>query len=477
MTRFVVERCGISGLTPVFRFHVRTFIVLVALAAGISSCSNDELLGLSVQPGQDRIEAFYDTVSVFSETKRIDSIYSRSAISYLGEFTDPFFGTSTCDFMAQLFCPYNLSFPDDVQRIDSAFLYMTYDSWFGDSTTLMHVNVYELGRPLSWEQAYFTNQDPSAYLTGSTLLGSASFTTGDMYSTAAERREDTYSTYIKVPINLALANRFLNDSRDPLKSSFFKSPRAFRNYFNGIYVSCDFGNGSIAYINHSELELCYGTTLESKLTGLKDSFVVQAKYFPVNKEVKLVNRFEHKDLTRSFNPFNPSDSLNYIYTPAGLYTRVKVPESLFRNLNGKTVNALTLRLNATQLDTWKFGMSPPTSLLLIRESDAMDFFKRYETEDKLYSFLAEYDSDQKCYTFNLSYYAQKMVRELADSTSTTFEPFTDMLLIPVTEVINGDDATVRLDQSLTPSAVKIKGWNHPSSSMKLEVVYSKGKHN
>lgn len=450
----------------------------MTLIIGLASCSNDDVLGFPFQPEQDKIVAHYDTISVNSETIQVDSIYSRSSISYLGKFTDPFFGTSTCDFMAQLFCPYGLSFPDDVQRIDSAFLYMKYDGWFGDSTTLMHVNVFELGKPLSWDKAYYTNVDPAEYLVGAKFLGSTAFTTGDMYSTASMRRMDTYSTFIKVPIDLTLANRLLNDSRDPIKSAFFATPQAFRNYFNGIYVSCDLGNGSIAYIDHSELELCYGTTKESNtMQGLRDSFVVEAKYFPVNKEVKMVNRFEHIDLKRSFNPLDPTDSLNYIFTPAGLYTRITVPESVFRNLSGKTINALKLKLNATQLSTWRFGMTPPSTLLLIRESDAKDFFQRNETEDRISSFLAEYDWNNKCYTFNLSYYAQKMVRELSDSTSTTFEPFTKMLLIPVSILKNKDGKNIRLDQLMTPAAVKVKGSNHPVSSMKLEVVYTEGKHN
>ncbi len=468
MIRFAVKRKGMGAFA-----YLMSFSLIVALA----SCSGDDELSFPFQPEQDKIVAYYDTISVFSETVVVDSIYSRSSISYLGKFSDPFFGTTICDFMAQLYCPYGTTFPDDVQRIDSAFLYMKYDGWFGDSATLLHTKVYELGMPLSWEQPYYTNLNPAQYLVGAKVLGSTSFTTGDMYTPAADRKYTTYSTYIKVPIDVSLGNRFLNDSRNPAKSAFFTDPKAFRDYFNGIYVTCDFGNGSIAYIDHSELELCYGTTKVSNTSGLKDSFVVEAKYFPVNKEVKLVNRFEHPDLRRSFNPTDPADSLNYIYTPAGLYTRITVPDSIFRNLGGNTINALKLKLNATQLSSWEYGMNPPTSLLLIRESDAQTFFRKNVTEDKLYSFLAEYNSSTKSYSFNLSYYAQKMVRELNDSTSTTFEPFTKMLLIPVIPIKNKDGATIRLNQQLTPAAVKIKAWNHPTMNMKLEVVYSKGKQN
>lgn len=462
------------------RKTVRTLAYLMSfsLIVSLASCSGDDALTFPFQPDQDRISVDYAIYPVVSETVVVDSVYSRNTLAYLGKFTDPFFGTTVCDFLAQLYCPYNLSFPDDVMRIDSAFLYMKYESWYGDSTALMHVKVYELGKPLESQKDYYTNLNVAEYLAGGRLIGSTSFTTGDMYTPAAERNYATYSTYIKVPIDVSLGNRFLNDTRDPVKKAAFSTPKAFREYFNGIYVTCDFGNGTIANIDHSELELCYGTTKESNtMEGLRDSFVVEARYFPVNSEVRQVNRFEHPDLRRSFDPTDPADSLNYIYTPAGLYTRITIPDSLFRNLSGHTINTLRLKLDATQLSSWKYGMKPPYTLLLVRESDAKTFFKNNSLDDRMYSFLADYSSGSRGYTFNLSYYAQKMVRELSDSTSTSFEPYTNMVLIPVKAVRNTDGATVRYEQLMTPAVVKIKGSNHPTSNMKLEVVYSKGKHN
>jgi len=478
MTKSVADQSGTSVSRLRASLSTLTIVFSFLLMAGLSACSDEGLLGQSLQPGQDVISVYYDTVSVYSETVVVDSILSRSASAYLGEFTDPFFGTTSCDFLAQLYCPYEQAFPDDVEQIDSAFLYLYYDSWFGDSSTLMNASVYELDKPLKRGMPYYTNFPVKDYIQQARLLGKTSFTAGDMYSTDSMKALSTYQPVIRIPIDVNLGNRFLADSRDPAKAAYFKTPDAFNEYFNGLYVDCDFGNGSITYITHTELELCYWTTLESStVEGARDSFIVASSYFPITKEVKQVNRFTHPDLRQYVDPFNASDSLNYIFSPAGLYTRVTVPSDVFAQLNGKAINAMNLKIEATQLDKSTYGMAPPSSMLLVRESDAVDFFTRFGVNDNLYSFLATYDKQNECYDFNLSYYAQKMVRELADSTSTTFEPFTSMLLIPVTVVTSSDGDNVRLEQLLTPSAVKVKGWNHPTASMKLELVYTKSKVN
>lgn len=478
MIKSVADRSGTGVVRQRTRLFFLSILLSLTLLAGLSACTDEGVLGQSLQPGQDAIAVYYDTVGVFSETVVVDSILSRSSAAYLGEFTDPFFGTTACDFMAQLYCPYDQAFPDDVVQIDSAFLYLYYDSWFGDSATLMHVSVYELDQPLQRGVPYYTNHDIKPYIQQARILGKTSFTAGDMYSTDSMKRLDSYKTVLKVPIDVNLGNRFLSDSRDPLKAAFFKTPEAFSRYFNGLYVDCDFGNGSITYINHTELELCYGTTLESStMDGVRDSFVLGASYFPITKEVRQVNRFSHPDLRQYVDPFNPADSLNYVFSPSGLFTRITVPSTLFTNLSGKAINAMTLNISAAQLDEGTYAMAPPSTMLLIRESDAADFFTRFEASDNLYSFLADYDSRNECYDFNLSYYAQKMVRELADSTVTSFEPYTSMVLMPVTVVTSNDGDEVRIEPLLTPSAVKIKAWNHPTASMKLELVYSKGKVN
>lgn len=455
------------------RFSFAVLCGLLAFAA-FYSC-DDDIIGNSLQPDQDKISAYYDTFSVSTKTVLVDSLYSRSSSAYLGEFTDPFFGTTKSDFLAQFYCPRSFQFPDDVTKIDSAYLYLYYTKWFGDSTASMHTKVYEMNKPLDASQ-YYTNIDPSKYYSESKLIGQRAYTAGDMYSSDSVRALSSYETVLRIPVSLSLGNRFLSDSR--AHPEYFKTPEQFMKYFNGLYVTTDFGNGNIMYVTHSELEFCYGTYLYSKASGgLRDSFVIGASYFPVTKEVKQVNRFLHRDLLKYLNPENNSDSLNYVFAPAGLYTRISIPESMFTKLANASINSMHLKIRATQLDESEYGMSEPGEMMLINESDAQTFFSKFELNDNLNSFIAAYDSTNACYDFDISYYGQKMIRELKKSGSTTLHPYYNMLLIPVSVVTSSDGDKVRLEQLLTPSAVKVKGGKHPYQPMKLEVVYSRGKFN
>ena len=144
-------------------------------------------------------------------------------------------------------------------------------------------------------------------------------------------------------------------------------------------------------------------------------------------------------------------------------------------LSGNTINSLRLKVQATQLeDEWDYALAPPEALLLINVAESQTFFSNFELNDGVNSFLATYNSISENYDFDLSVYAQKMIHSMdGTGTTTNFTPFTEMLIIPVSVVKDDDGDLIRLEHLITPAAVKIKGGNHPSEPMHLEVVYSK----
>jgi hypothetical protein len=452
--------CGVLAVTTLF------------------SCTDDNTIGLSMQPEQDNISVSYTTIPVATETILKDGVNLRNSLAVLGEFTDPQYGTIKSDFMSQLYCPIGFNFPDDVEQIDSAYMYLYYTSWFGDSSVVHHMNVYELDlKSLDRYTTYLSNADPNDYCSKTKLIASGSFSTGDFGITDSARALSTYQAAVRVPLDMDVAEAFLAKARED--STVFSNSKRFQDYFKGIYVTTDYGNGSLLYITRAEIEMCYDTYLYSNTMGLRDSLVVAGAYFPVNKEVKQVNTVKHRDLSEYVN-LTATDTLDYIYAPGGMYTKVTIPDSIFTTnsglLSGKVISGLNLTVNATQVDDDDdddYDMDPPTNLLLIDTSKVESFFSGFNLNDGLYSFVATYDSDEDNYVFDLSYYAQKMIREKDDSTSTDFTPFNDMLLIPVTLVQNDDDDYVRTEHVITPQAVKICSASHPYRPMKLEVVYSK----
>lgn len=455
------------------------FASMLLLLATFNACTEDNLLGSSIQPGSDVISIYVDTIGVQSETIFRDSLYFRNSLAVLGKFTDPTYGDVRSDFMTQLYCPYDFEFPNDVSVIDSGFLHLYYTSWFGDSTESHHINVWELDKQrLDATPSYNSTQNPADFTTMSKLLASGTFAPADFMHSDSVKMLSSYQREIRIPLNSELCRRFLADNLNSNTKWNFATPNAFANYFKGIYVTTDQGDGSLFYINHVEMEMCYDTYLFSNASNLqrRDSLVVGGAYFPMTKEIRQVNRVAHKNLKRLVS-VNPSDSINYVYAPGGMFTKVTLPESVFNRgtgqLSGANINSLKLAINATQLtDDWKYAMNPPEAMLLIDVAKADSFFKGFSLSDGLYSFVAKFDSDQDNYVFDLSYYAQKMIRS-KDGVATSFRPFTEMLLIPVSIVLNEDGDKLRTEHVITPAAVKICGGNHLDNPMRLQVVYSK----
>lgn len=456
----------------------RAFILFsVLLALGVLSCTEDNFIGSSVQPGRDVLDVRYTTMPVVSQTVFMDSVYLRNSVAVLGKFTDPTYGTIKSDFVSQLYCPYNFQFPTQMTSIDSCFLYLYYDSWFGDSTTVMHLNVWELdknrpdNKPLSYSS---TSADD--YCSKTKLIADYSYAAADFATSDSLKELSDYQRVIRVPIDInVLAKRFFKDNRE--HPEYFATPNAFNDYFKGLYITTDYGNGNLLYITHSELEFAYSYKMVANHSQSLDSVVVGGSYFPITKEIRQINRVEHPDLKRLVQ-LNPNDTINYLYAPGGMFTKVTIPDSVFEATNGEMdhsiINSFKLYVNATQLDDdWEYAMSRPKSLLLIDESKSKSFFEGFNLNDGKYSFLGNYDSNTDSYVFNLSYYAQKMIRVKAGESVDDFTPFTNMILVPVQAVENSSGVNIRLDHVITPSAVKIRSSKSLLNPMQLRIVYSK----
>lgn len=453
--------------------------VLVALSLALVSvsCSEDNLIGSTIQPGKDVINVNYDTMRVVSETVFQDSLRLRSSGALLGKITTPDFGILKTDFLSELFCPYNFEFPDDVVKIDSAYLYLYYESFYGDTNAVMNLTVWQLDKEkLSSSPSYHASVNPLDFCSMTKKIGQLAYATADYATSDTLKQLSTYQKVLRVPISLALADSFLSHNRK--HPEYFSTPEAFRNYFKGIYVTTNFGDGSLINISLAELEMSYITKIYSNWTNntLRDSTVVQAAYFPVTKEIRQVNRVENKDLKTKFNIL-PTDSLNYIYAPAGMFTKVKISPDLFNANNGKlkdaTINSFKLYVDAAEIeDSFEYAFEKPMQLLLIDSSKVKDFFDGFNVSDGKSSFIADYDATEGRYIFNLSYYAQKMIRYYKGG-SIDFTPFSSMVLIPVNRVKNLSEQVVRLEHLMTPAAVKIRSGAHQTNPMQLLMVYTK----
>ena len=438
--------------------------VLVTLLFTALSCTEGQYTGGSIQPPGDVVST--DTASFFltTETVKVDSILYKNSVALLGEFTDAFFGTTKAEFLAQVYCPLNFTFDQSIRRIDSAYLYLYYNDWFGDSLALMEMSVYELTKAIDHTKPYYTNINTDDYYDKSKKLGSISYSTGEPFTDI--KTSSDYSC-IRVSIDTAFAGGILRKNRN--HPEFFTNPRIFADsVLHGIAVSPSFGNGNLMYIKHAEFEFCYRYSYTDTMGVVKDT--TGACYFPVTKEVRQINKYQHPDLA-GYLPLNSGDSLNYIFSPAGLFTRIELPiEEILSRLEGKNINSARIKAVVTHRDNSKWGMLPPDNLLLLKEEDVHDFFAGYNNADKLYSFLADYNTRNDLFSFDLSSFLQKTVR----NDSSSFRPYNKLLMVPVSKIRlnNVSTSTLFLVQNILPNAAKIRSATHPQKPMKLEIVFS-----
>ncbi len=447
----------------------KTALSLILLCCLLQACTYGSLIGNSEQPEKDKLSTAMATFDVQSATVLTDSIRQRSNRAVVGEYTDPYFGTTQAGFMCQLYCPPAFKFPTITDnKIDSVFLYLFYDEWFGDDDALLEASVYKLDRKLDLDATYYTNIDVDSYCSRSERLGAATFTP----QSAENSWTDGTDYCVRVALSTAFAEQLLQDYL--ADSTRFDGPRNFADCFEGLYITSTYGNGGLVYITDAQLEICYRIKHLGSDGVLRDT--TSASYFPMSKEVKQINSYSHPDLT-SYLADIDNDTLNFIYAPAGLYTQVSLPlNEICSQLSEKNINYARLKVAATALADEDWALSPTEKLLLLNENYLHSFFDGYSTADDLYSFVAEYDDDEACYIFDVSKYVQKSIRS-ADGeldSSQVFVPFDKMVIVPVEEVQNTDKVSLYLLQDVRPSALKLRSGNilNGDRRMMLELVYS-----
>lgn len=442
-------------------------LFLIPLCLLCFACTQGNALGEGIQPEKDKLVTDTATFVLTSKTVITDSILQRNPKAVLGEYTDARFGTTQADFMTQLYCPPASKFPEVTDNeIDSVFLYLFYDEWFGNSSALFETSVYLVDKQIDLNKPYYTNIKVEDYYKKENRLGSATFTP----ITAENDWTELQKYCVRVPLETGFAQKMLEDFQ--ADSTILDGAENFTKYFPGLYVTLSYGNGCMVYITDAQLEFCYNVKYKDKNEVLRDT--VAANYFPMSKEVRQINRYSHPDLQAYLSEME-NDSLNFIYAPAGMFTEIEMPlTEITSRLSEKNINYARLKITATDIDDDAWALTPPEKLLLLKKQDVHTFFGQYNKSDNLTSFMATYDDDEGCYVFNLSNYIQKSVRHADGDLDSTqvFEPFSQFLVIPVEEIVNADKVSLYLLQDTRPAALKLRSAANKEWPMKLELVYS-----
>lgn len=383
---------------------------LFSLAA-FSSCEDSTSpIGGSLVSGEvtivvDTLEMKLDASSILEP-----NFDSRTQTKLLGRINVPEYGSLDCSFVSQLMCATKMNIPDSitVNDVDSIRMVLTVPrgSLTGDSLAPQQLKVYQLTKqlPSDINSAF----DPKGYYNPSDPLGVKSYTLS-----ALSMNDSLFKNQKSIQIPIMLPRKLAQDIFTAYRNNpeTFQWPQTFAQYFPGVYVEQNFGNGCIGVI--SAMKFYTYWHYMKQVYQKKDDDSGEYHYVPTltrdsvclfssQPEVLSANKITYKVSDYLHNLANSGKSI--ITTPGGYYVNVKFPaqeiiDKYDRDLYSvAVVSNLSFEIPAEAVEN-DYGLEAAPHLLMVKASERESFFRENKIPDGKTSFYAAYNSEKKCYTF------------------------------------------------------------------------------
>ncbi len=360
----------------------------------LTSCDKDpNIIGISIQPGQDRIVLAEKTVPVSSFTLLDDDIASsQRSLSPVGEYSDPVFGYTKAMLTFQtLLSTSNVDFSAvNNTMVDTLQLRLRYNGHYGDTSGQKTIKVYRISKDIDRETAYtsgFRFEESEIELLTETemVIGADSM--------------------ININLPLELAYEFIN----PANSDFFKDNQSFVSFFKGIYIesSNNLNPGSIVYLDilnpRSKMVLMYNDT---------------ASYdFNIISSSTIINQFEHDysiadpNLSSIIDDSVNNNSISYLQSLGGLKVKIHFPELInsFDSTKIIGINRARLLINVKQDNDFDL-FSPPANLNLVAilPDGKIEFLTDYKVNGSKFGGI--FNSESVQYAFNIPLHIQELLK-------------------------------------------------------------------
>ncbi len=451
--------------------------LLVSISLFFVSCAdNDASLGAIVQPDGDIIEFAADTFHVSTDTMLVDYVYAIPDSFLLGYYHNEIYGSTRADIFAQVKAPIGFEFNMNQLNLtfDSARIALSYYSWFGDGNSPMRISIYEMkGEPFTFLGTYPSNLNVDDYADFTKPLASQVIVAKDT------------ARYDSTAVIFKLSNDFVQRFRPANEKVTYASDENFFNFFKGLYITTDFGSSALLAVGSLVLSYYYSYDIVTPDSTYRISQLVS---FPANSEVRQVNRIQHPNRQ---NVVKPEAGKSYVSSPANIFTRVQIPlkrinDRMNDSIKNKNlmINEATLKVEVTDFENVKYGMSPPNYMLLIKK-DALDRnYARNRIPASAIDTAAIYASYQmsinsdgdttRYYSFNLASLISEEIRN-AKKTESVLPEKLDMVLLPMTPEYTTISSTTSITSAkhmIPMSAVTIRGGSNNESPMRIRIAYS-----
>lgn len=506
------------------------WVALIALT--FFGCSdNTGSLGLGMFPESDQnIKGNLMPFDVTTQSALAEKTFALTSVGYIGKFTDPYFGYYEAGFLSQLHCIDKFKFPSVYDenknktgilvsnKIYATELVLSYSTYFGDSLTPCRMSIYQLNKDLNKDDAKYTNIDPTQYYNVNdpkSLIGRKAYSAIDLSVSDSIRNLENYYPSVRISLPTEIGQKIYDASREAEETGKGGlDNETFQKLFHGIYAKSDFGDGTVLYIEQIEMNVVYEVyekdstntkVLKKKYEKnpdgtLKDSTAHYKSTFAATKEIIQANKFSNDE--QLIIKRKDEAEWTYLKTPAGIYTQATLPlKEIEEKLSKDTINAVKLVFTnynqSNDYNKYKYSISAPTDVLLVREKDKEKFFNENEINDEVTSYLAGHNSRTNQYVFyNLARLVSACLEEKeAAKKAAAGKPWDEdawiaetkwdkVALIPVlvgydvSNSTSGKGNVISVQNDLKPGYVKLKGGKlgetpgNVENKLKLEVIYT-----
>jgi hypothetical protein len=397
----------------------------LAILTGIiflTACEEDPTkIGRKILPSSDFVTIkSTDTLGVKSFTMYRDSIESDNpSISYLGQVTDPYFGTITAEFVSQL--RLGAAWDDEYFVIDSIKLYMEFNTVTGAVDKPHYLQLSEISDQIYADSTYYSSQPVS--LTG--------FSVKDII--LPKLKADTINN-LEIDIPVAFGDYI---TRDTSKLFHHSTDPDFRSYFKGLLFQITspedpiFVSLSVDPPGTYETYLNYFHFFMHDINGSAKEYYLILDAFSKNAAFNLYRHdFNAADADKKIMHINDNypDTLSYIQMLNGLYTKILIPGlSDIRNepaMKNISVNKARLIIPVVyDNDIYKPSTIPSALYLRYVTSSG----GRYIVPDYSIVSAAFYDGSpdttNNVYNINIATWMQYYLEDTSGTLTTEFELF------------------------------------------------------
>ncbi|MDD5506945.1 MAG: DUF4270 domain-containing protein [Bacteroidales bacterium] len=432
---------------------VNSFFILIAagillLSSFFLSCKKDpQTLGYDLVENNPLEVVFCDTVTVVAYSEVEDSVRTdETTYSLLGSLYDPVFGKTSASVFTQIsLSSTNPDFGTNPQ-CDSLVFSLQYTGYYGDTTTVQTIRLYEITESLFLDSTYY-----SSHMVAYDAVELASYTFAPHPNDSVLIDTTYYEPHLRFTMPPALGNKILT-----APSTALDSISSFKEYFKGLAILPDDvatgpGMGSLLYFNFyaniSRINLYYHNDEKDSL-----SYRIALN---ATSNARFVH-FDHYGYQQADDLFRQQillgdtalgNSLLYLQSTSGVKTRIEFPYLM--NLVGDN----NIAINEAQLIVYNQDPQsvypPPQELALYGTNDSTLFYLPDQSEDADY-FDGKYNEPR--YRFRISRYIQETL--LGDQSNIGLYLFTT-------------------GASINANRVVLYGTGTSGNRMKLRLIYTR----